>query len=476
MDIPLPTGAYEARSKNINAQMLQNWYAIFDQAEGSKKKISLVGTPGLTTRATLSAGSGVRGLYPIGDELFGVCGSGLYQVETDWSVSASLGTLDTDTGYVTMDDDGTYLFVTDGTSAYTFHTGTDTFAKVTDVDLIGAGSGTFQDGFFFVHNGQTMQKSALNNPTAWSALDIGIESGQSDDLVRVISNNRNLWAMGARTIVPWYNTGVGDFPYARVPGAFIESGLAGIGGVCRALDTLFLLNDKREVVRMDGFRSVTVSTPSIHYQLGQLSAVADVVSYSYSEEGNTMIVFSFPSANKTFVYNATTTRWHTWSSFITTSGVTTYNNRHRGACFAKFNGFHLVGDHTNGKIYSMSQDVYKDDSDLVRRIAGFPTIQNTDTNKDIQMFNFIAEFEHGVGLDGTTQGTDPQAMLRISYDNGHTYGYEQWRDIGQIGERGIEARWNKLGAAHSFTPELVMTDPVKPVIVGAYGDVRGLNR
>ena len=69
------------------------------------------------------------------------------------------------------------------------------------------------------------------------------------------------------------------------------------------------------------------------------------------------------------------------------------------------------------------------------------------------------------------QGSDPQCMLSWSDDGGHTYGNEHWRGIGKIGEYASRAIWRRLGRFYQRIFKLVITDPVKVVILGAQADV-----
>ena len=63
--------------------------------------------------------------------------------------------------------------------------------------------------------------------------------------------------------------------------------------------------------------------------------------------------------------------------------------------------------------------------------------------------------------------TNPQAMLRWSNDGGSTWSNEHWTGIGRIGKYTNRAMWRRLGTARDRIFEVVVTDPVKCVIVSA---------
>ena len=76
------------------------------------------------------------------------------------------------------------------------------------------------------------------------------------------------------------------------------------------------------------------------------------------------------------------------------------------------------------------------------------------------------QFEPGVGLP-TGQGTNPQAMLRWSSDGGSTWSSEHWTSIGVIGAYKNRAIWRNMGESRDRVYEVVVTDPIKAVIISA---------
>ncbi len=82
------------------------------------------------------------------------------------------------------------------------------------------------------------------------------------------------------------------------------------------------------------------------------------------------------------------------------------------------------------------------------------------------------EFEPGVGLQ-TGQGEDPQCMMSVSRDGGQTYGNERWVTIGAAGKYKTRALWNRIGQTFDWVFKFRVTDPVKVVIIAAWGKVSG---
>jgi hypothetical protein len=72
------------------------------------------------------------------------------------------------------------------------------------------------------------------------------------------------------------------------------------------------------------------------------------------------------------------------------------------------------------------------------------------------------------------QGHDPLASLEWSNDGGHTWSNAYTTAIGEIGEYGWRAVWNKLGAGRSRIFRVTISDPVKVAIHGAYAELEAL--
>jgi hypothetical protein len=175
-------------------------------------------------------------------------------------------------------------------------------------------------------------------------------------------------------------------------------------------------------------------------------------------------MITFPGV-ATWVYDASTGLWHQRSSYPNAP-----DGPWRGNCYAYFDGKHLFGDYDNGKIYELDHELYTDNGYMM------PAVRRGQEISSDRMNMFLREFElhiqSGVGLS-TGQGSDPMIMLTYSKDGGHTWSAQKWRSMGKIGEYHKRVRWNRLGKARSFIPEITITDPVNRVILGAYLDAEG---
>jgi len=367
-----------------------------------------------------------------------------------------------------MAHDGTYIMIVDpGVDGYT-QTGAGDLTVIADADFPTPSSLTWQDGYFIITKSSSgrFYISKSYDPTDWEALDYATAEANPDELVRAFSINLALWLFGKETTEIWYNSGASAYPFERISGAFITTGLAAAASLAGILGNLFWLNDRREVIKTQGFAAECVSTDQIAYHFDQFTTVSDAVGFCYTQEGHTFYVLTFPTEKETWVYDATVNIWHERESYpVLMDGS---QGQHRGNCYAYFAGKHLVGDYENGLIYELDLDTFTDNGEVIRRKRVTEIIH--EDRKNLFFHKFEVEFEAGVGLV-SGQGSDPQAMLRISDDGGHSWGNEHWRDIGEIGKYGKRAIWRRLGRSRNRTFELVITDPIKSVILGAYAEI-----
>lgn len=321
---------------------------------------------------------------------------------------------------------------------------------------------------YFIYNkpdsqlwGATDLLSIISNP-----LSYGSKDGSPDDLVTIIVDRREVYLLGEMSSEVWIDVGAFPFPFQRIPGTSTQQGIAAKFSAARVGNSFAYVsrNNRGEatIVRMNGYIPERISTHAVENTLvGQ--DVSDALAWTYQLNGHETYVVTFPSIGEnglTWAFDNTTGLWHKW---LYTNNQNQYE-RHRGNCCSFFNQQVLVGDYENGKLYRVSLSEYTDDGQLVRRVRRCPHI-TSDLQR--QYFHELQiQFEPGVGLS-TGQGDNPQAMLRWSNDGGFTWSNENWVTIGAQGQYYNRAMWRRLGWARDRIFEVVVTDPIKAVIVSA---------
>lgn len=468
MKTPILGSTYVARSVNAaDARMVNLFPEIVPEA--GKEPAFLNRAPGLRKLATVGDGP-IRGLWAFGGNAYVVSRDKLYKVDSQYNVSV-LGTVAGTTTPVSMSDNGTQLFVACNPQGYIYNAVTNVFQQITDIDYPGAVTVGYLDGYF-VFNEPDSQKiwiTSLLEGTSVDPLDFASAEGSPDGVVGIIIDHRELWVFGTNSVEVWYDAGTADFPLQRIQGAFNEIGCVAPYSIAKMDNGIFWLGQDARgqgmVYRSEGYTGKRVSTHAVEWQIQQYGNLSDAIAYTYQQDGHSFYVLIFPTANTTWVYDASTQSWHERAGFA--NGDFT---RHRSNCQVFFNNEVIVGDYENGNIYAFDLDVYADDDRIqkwLRSWRALPTGKNDlhrTSHHSLQL-----DCETGVGLN-LGQGDDPQVMLRWSDDGGHTWSNEHWTSIGKIGQYGKRAFWRRLGMTMKLRDrvyEISGTDPVKIVIMGA---------
>ncbi len=486
MKIPFLGGTYNAISGNIDASRAINCYPEISR-EDSKSVISMIGSPGTALWATVGAGP-IRGEHPFNGLMFVVSGNTLYSVTTA-GVATALGALATSSGVVSMENNGAsalgiggdQVIVVDGTNGYIYNVATGVFSRIAQDGGFPSNPTVvaYMDGYFIVVSKDTMRYSVsdIYNGLTWNSLAVGSVIASPDPLVSVLPAHNQLWFLKEATSEVWYNAAIPTSkgsPFARVSGSVQEIGIAAAHSGARGANSLFFLGNERTqgggqfagVMRLVGYAPQVISPPAMNYQIGKLETISDAIGYCYADAGHTFYVLTFPTADWTIVYDATTDYWHERSTGVT--GLAKVR-RHVGNAYAYFAGKHLIGDHHDGKIYQMSLDLY---DDAGRELTMIRTAQHFSDKNDLRLLSYHRlhiDAESGVGTQ-TGQGTNPQAALSWSDDGGKKWSSEYYAPMGKIGTNN-RWMWRRLGASRDRIFKLTISDPVKRVIVGAYADI-----
>lgn len=471
MKVPLTGAAYTSRSLIASAQRSVNLYSEHNP-EDSPFPATYYQTPGLVMIANASTvGGGWRCLYmsTIG-RLFGVCSNTLYEIAADYTL-ISKGTITSFAGPVSMVDNGLQLLIVDGSpGGWTLDKTTGVFAKIDPaVAFYGADRVDLVDGFFILNRPDTNQwyiSGFLD--TTFDPLDFAAKTGFSDKLVAVAAAKRQVFLFGEQTTEIWYNNGANAFPFARMPGAFIQFGCASAATVQQMDGSIYWLSQSPQgeclVLRTENYDRARISTFAIEKEFQSYSNVSDATAYAYQQDGHTFYVINFPSANKTWCYDIATSEWHE-RMFMDSQGG---ENRQRSNCHALFNGLNIVGDWQNGKLYRLDQDAYLDDGSPIRRIRSFPHLLAD--GERVMYRTLIADMQVGSGVQSSTEA--PEIRLRWSDTRGYSWGNHVSQDIGAIGEFLTCVQFQRLGMARDRVFELSWAANSKTALSGAFIDAQ----
>ena len=452
----------QGKSPKATAQRRLNCYYDFSK-DGDRSKVTIHGTPGLELFVD-QGDTPWRGLkeFPKNSNLYGVHRGTFYEINNSGTVT-SRGTLTTTSGDVDIEHNGTEIAIVDGTAGWIYNTGTLAFTQITDVDFpANPRSIAFNNGRFLVGKGDTGEfyGSDLYAGLTWTAGQVATAEANPDNLVRLAVMQGIVCLFGDFTAEFWTDTGSAGFPYARIPGAALEWGLASRRSLAPFENTFSFLARNRmgqvKIAKLNGFQAETISNPDLDYLINNYSSTSDATAFSYMLGGHPFYQINFPGAGHSWLYDGLTKVW----SEVASKELT----RHRGELAANFLSQTIVADYSNGRLYRLKPDIYADNGEeLAMELIGKHLFSH---DKTIRLPTLEILFESGVGL-AAGQGSDPQVMLSFSRDGGRSFGPERWASMGKAGEYLKRARWRQNGRGRDVVVKLRITDQVKRVIVGA---------
>ncbi len=475
MKIDLVGDAYHSRSGSEDFQTSINLFTETGDDMSKYEKI-LYPTPGLELFSQLD-GSVVRGLIEFDGSLYAVCDRKFYKIDSN-GVASLKGTLNPTglTNPVSMAVNGLQVAIVDQGYGYVYTIATDTFGEITNSYFTAAAPTyiTFQDGYGIYNENGTNRWwfTAINDFTMTSALDFYSADTSNQDVLAIVSNKQIIYLFTKVGVEIWYNAGSASSPLARKNTSYNTQGTAAPLSIAQADGTLYYLTSS---VQGDGFvvmiqgesAPVVVSTPAINFLINQIDNIADAIAFVYQEDGHLFYVLTFPSGDKTFVYDIAEKAWHTRASTIVNDpGAGTRQGRIRANCYAFLNGKHIVGDFENGKLYEMRSDVYTEDGELIIRERTSPHLWSD--LKRLTLRSLTLDVQPGVG---NLDCPDPKLNLYVSRDSGFNYGNAHIASLGKAGEYNTRVKFNRLGTSRDFVFKIVISDPVNFVLLGASAEI-----
>jgi len=184
------------------------------------------------------------------------------------------------------------------------------------------------------------------------------------------------------------------------------------------------------------FNPEILSTQEVAYQISTYDQISDAEAYSYQFEGHEFYVISFPTANTTGAYDASTQEWHQRAH-------DDFEFRERYCCHVFAMGKHLFGDYVNGDIYELDGSIGTIAGAAIPKERTSPAL--IDEEKRLSIAKIQLDLEEGTG------GTNTDHWMSWSKDGGHTYSNEIARSAGVLGEYGKRLMWRRLGQSRRWS-------------------------
>lgn len=459
--IPFLGGQNRRPSTFQDAQRTVNLYIDIDPEE-PETNTALYVVPGKQQFVDVGT-KPVRAIAEFNGQLLVAAGAQLYTV-TASGVSTPIGPIVT-SGDVRIEATRDQSLIVCGASGYVWD-GT-TLTSITAGGWLGSQTAAYLYGFFVAAqpDSQRFYISAQYDALNWDAADYAEADTLPDNIVAVYSDHQDLMILGEQGTEFWYYTGAQDFPFNRREGSLLEVGCAAKYSIARASGSVFWLGRTRygtgQVYRCQQYSAEVVSHPGIDAEIAQMPRIDDATGYVYQQNGHTFYVLTFPSAGRTFVYDASIgdpgKAWHIRETYG--------HNRDRGNCYAYFGGRHIVGDYDSGVLWELRDDVFTD-GDLP--ICWERVTQRIYANGHRMFFrDLVLNMDRGNG-NASGLGVDPVCYLDWSEDGGNTWTNKREASMGALGVRKPLVRWWQLGSSYDRVFRITGSEPVKTVILGGY--------
>jgi hypothetical protein len=298
----------------------------------------------------------------------------------------------------------------------------------------------------------------------WDALNVQTVDSNPDYCIgQVVSHNELIvFCEGSGEV--FYDSGTVPTPFVRNRSGIFEIGCIAPFSIAKLDNSVFWLGRSDEgkgiVYRLDGYTPVRISTFGIENSIQSMSTISDARAFSYQKDGHHFYCLTFPTGNKTFVFDANSSLWHERAQF-----VSSVFGRWEAQDHLFFNNVHYVTDSLSSNLYSIDSATYSNGTNPCKVLRSFRAPSSDMQRATHHKLQLEAEF-------GVTALSNPEAqiMLRFSNDGGHTWSNFLNKGIGAVGEYFKRVIWNRLGMTKGPARiyEISCSDDVKIMLKDVY--------
>lgn len=437
---------------------LVNCYAVKAE-QGAPTPIRWQRSAGLREILTITGHSHCRGSILVGSTLLAILDERVYAIVQSGTsfLATSLGNISgSDSVTIARNNAATpdiVLVCDDG--VFNLFTGSAPTAFA-DGDLPSVNSVAAANGYFvFTTGGGQIWSSDLNS------VDVGTDSftaaqANPDGLLRGVWFGGEYYAMGAKTIEVYDETGDTPFPF-QFKKITIPRGLVGTFAVAGWeegwANELLWVGEDNCVYKLDGYTPIVISNDDVSRAIANAS-------------DRSLIVASVYMVGKHAFWQITSPGEWTWEYNVTEGAWNERTSKDRSDCRLRcsvraFDSW-IAGDASTGKFSIIDPDYRLEYGDpLVWEIRSGANLHFPyPIEVPSAFFNFTAAAGIASGSDPIE--TAPRVMVSWSLDGGYTWGNELQRELGRQGAGGKLVRVNAVGTTRSrgIRWRLRVSDPV----------------
>ncbi len=453
-ELSLGNGFYKSVAPIASNQECVNFRPKYILTPSGVTQVFLLETEGLTTIASSEEGELNRGAIPFLGSPYFVQGSTLYRLNRS-AISGGgfdyelidLGTI-TGTGPVFMAINPTQIcIVVPGGDVYIFSE-TGGLVLIVDPEFLGPATGViFVNGHFIFWTAQIMFSSGINDGLSYNGADFVGAEALPDEIVGCFPYDNNIMVFG-QDITERFQYTADDFgfPFTRIEGAYLQKGMISPFGVTETDDTLIFIGgsptEMPSVWQSDGNNVWNISTPSIEDRIqsyiGREGVFEDAFFVTYGIEDSVVACLNLGGDSLCFDVIASRAAerpiWHRRDT-LDNGAFGQWGIR---SIIKNWNQILTAGTFTN-LISIMSNDVF--DENGVDKIRVWASENMYNNGNPI----YVNRVEVVVDAEITEYDTDFTLGLRYSEDGGRTFGVEEFRTVGTVGQFDGRIVWDRLG-------------------------------
>lgn len=476
---------YQGKALIASGQQAINLYAESNKGSQAPAPITYYQWPGVEEYSMPLNPAENRCLYrtSIGT-IYTVIGPNVCLVQAN-SALIVVGNIPDRITQVKMADNGLAVVLVDGSGfGWTIDMSTNDFGQIIDPSFYGADFVLFLDTFFVLNRPDTNQfyislgmvtYALLTAGISFDPLDIAAKSGSADPIVALATVNKNLWLIGQLTTEPWIGTGAADFYFQQVQGAYVNHGcIAPYSTANTDVVVFWLMQDKEGkniIVKTEGYGVTEISTPYLVSQFNKYITTADAIGFCMQFEDHAFYVLVFPTANITWAMDLNTGYWCQVGKW---NVETNSFDRWRANNAAFGNGFNLIGDYSDGRIFKINPNIATDDEDNMKFIRTFLHMVGGEFERVVYKACSLniqpGTSDKPVGSDD--EDNEPIIFLSWSDNRGKTFGTPVGQSLGRQGEYLTDPQWNRLGMARDRIFKAEWDGPVITPLNGAFVEAK----
>ncbi len=295
----------------------------------------------------------------------------------------------------------------------------------------------------------------------WTSTSFFSGESKPDNIKSLLVINREVVLVGDNSIEVWVTSPSGPV-FQRQEGACADRGTIAQNSPININGVMYWMDNERHICRMDGREPKIISG---HYDniIRDFYPVTDCIGLHFSVGKHIFAVFTFPTENKTFIYNVINETWSEWGDW-SSSDLIFSKWKGYSACYAKAWDMVLIGGY-DGKIYKIKPSIFQNDGEVIRTVIR--TGYNGHGNyKDKQSVELRIRCKGGAG---GVSGNEPVFTYRYRNED-NIWKPERQVSLGKQGEYEILKRIHRMGIYQLRQYEFVHTDNSDFIMIGLEED------